>query len=269
MMDGIDNARGQQPYPEREAMNMTITQLHYDEHLGPIYEWMVGGTDAALDQGAAEVTKLGAVVPDRGLAIDLGAGFGMHTLPLARRGLRVLAIDSCAVLLDALRARCAELPIEIIHDELQSFRNHLTEPAQLIFCMGDTLTHLPDDQAIEDLVSDVAAALAPGGHFIATFRDYTDERAGTDRFIAVRSDTARMHTCFLEYVDTHVIVHDILHERQQRKEEWRMRVSAYPKLRMAPDWLASRLHAHGFTVSTDRGPAGMIQVVAQKERPDG
>jgi len=248
-------------------MNMTTTQLHYDEHLGPIYEWMVGGTEAARDQGTAEVTKLGAVIPDRGLAVDLGAGFGMHALPLACRGLRVLAIDSCAVLLDALRARCAELPIEIIRDKLQSFRRHLPEPAQLILCMGDTLTHLPDDQAIEDLVSDVAAALAPGGHFIVTFRDYTGERVGTDRFIAVRSDTTRIHTCFLEYADIHVVVHDILHERQN-KDEWRMRVSAYPKLRIAPDWLASRLRAHGFTVRTDTGPSGMIRAVAWQGHPD-
>jgi hypothetical protein len=31
-------------------------------------------------------------------AIDLGAGFGMHSIPLARRGIEVIAIDSDGIL---------------------------------------------------------------------------------------------------------------------------------------------------------------------------
>jgi len=39
--------------------------------------------------------------------------------------------------------------------------------------MGDTLTHLSSPDAVRRLFSAVAAALAPGGLFILTWRDLT------------------------------------------------------------------------------------------------
>lgn len=241
---------------------MTTVKAHYDEHLGPIYEWMAGGIDAALDRGAAELADLGEGVGNEGLAVDLGAGFGMHALPLARLGFRVLAVDTCEVLLDSLRTRRGALPIETVHDELQSFRQHLSEDARLVLCMGDTLTHLPDEQSVEDLVANVAGVLETGGCFILTFRDYTREMEGTARFIPVHSDAARIHTCFLEYAGARVIVHDLVHELEHG--QWKLRVSTYPKLRIAPDWVATVLRTRGFEVETGATASGMPRLVARR-----
>ncbi len=83
--------------------------------------------------------------------------------------------------------------------------------------MGDTLTHLPSLDAVEQLFDQVAEALAPGGIFVATFRDYSGPvRRGVDRIIPVRQDDQRMLTCVLEYTDTAVVVHDLVHERSRR-----------------------------------------------------
>ena len=60
---------------------MASAVSHYENLLAPIYLWMAGGLDAALAAGAADVAEL-AGAP--GYAIDLGAGFGMHSIPLAR-----------------------------------------------------------------------------------------------------------------------------------------------------------------------------------------
>lgn len=240
---------------------MTTVQAHYDEHLGPIYEWMAGGIDAAIDRGAVELADLGKGAESGGLAVDLGSGFGMHALPLARLGFRVLAVDTCEVLLDTLHTRRGALPIEIVHDELQSFRQHLSGDVRLVLCMGDTLTHLPDEQSVEDLVADVAGVLGIGGYFILTFRDYTWEMEGTARFIPVCSDAARIHTCFLEYAGARVIVHDLVHELSDG--EWKLRVSAYPKLRIAPDWVAAVLRTHGFEVETGLTASGMSRLIAR------
>ena len=68
----------------------TVTE-HYAAHLAPIYLWMAGGMEAALTAGS---TDLAAVLPGAGLAVDLGAGFGMHSIPLARGGYQVVAVDS-------------------------------------------------------------------------------------------------------------------------------------------------------------------------------
>ena len=86
--------------------------------------------------------------------------------------------------------------------------------ADLVVCMGDTLTHLPDRSVVETLVQDAASALGNEGVFIASFRDYASvELQGASRFIPVRSDARRILTAFLEYEGEIVRVHDLLYER--------------------------------------------------------
>jgi hypothetical protein len=243
---------------------MADVQDHYDGHLGPIYAWMVGGVDAALRRGADELADLGLAAGPAGAgwAVDLGAGFGMHAIPLADHGYEVLAIDTCAALLETLADRRGPRPIRTVHDDLLAWRRHLPTPAQLVLCMNDTLTHLPGPAAVERLLDDLAAGLASGGRFVASFRDYTIAREGPARFIPVRSDASRILTCFLEYGPTHVTVHDLLHEREGAG--WRQRVSAYRKLRLAPTWLVGQLAARGLAAEVAEAPAGMVRVTARQ-----
>src|SRR5579863_9813498 len=105
---------------------MTITVAdHYEKHLGPIYTWMVGDVDAALSRADAELDALPLPSKAGGTAVDLGAGFGMHAIPLARRGFSVVAIDSCEPLLEELAARAGPLPIDAINGDLLGFREHI------------------------------------------------------------------------------------------------------------------------------------------------
>lgn len=243
-------------------MSMTSVQDHYDRHLGPVYAWMAGGIDSALERGTAELDSLGATPSDSGVAVDLGAGFGMHAIPLARRGFTVLAIDSCAALLDELRARQVTLPIQTVQNDLQSFQRHLSGKPELILCMGDTLTHLADKASVEQLITTVSAELSGGGRFVTTLRDYSNPLTVEQRFIPVRSDESRILTCFLEYTDSHVRVHDILHERDG--SHWKLSVSNYKKLRLSPEWLMNSLQEHGFTVNREPGASGMVRIVAHR-----
>jgi SAM-dependent methyltransferase len=238
------------------------TSEHYDNHLAPVYVWMAGGMDAALARGRAEVEAVCPPPAKSQWAVDLGAGFGMHAIALADAGYSVLAIDSCRILLDAMHDHVGTRPITAVRDDLLSFRTHLRGPAALIMCMGDTLTHLPDRHSVESLFAAVAAALAAGGRFIATFRDYSTPLVGAKRFIPVRGDADRILTCFLEYDADSVMVYDVLDEREG--SHWRQRVSAYRKLRLAPDWIANALAARGLQVRMEPGPAGMTRVIAKQ-----
>ena len=234
---------------------------HYRSHLAPVYTWMCGGFDAAIARGE---TEIGALLPvsNGSRALDLGCGFGMHSIPLARRGCAVLALDSSSHLLEQLKAQAGALPITAVEDDLLAFQRYLDRPADVILCMGDTLTHLPGRDAALHLFTLAAASLRPGGSFIATFRDYTQALVGDRRFIPVKSDAERILTCFLEYAADHVDVHDILHERQG--EAWQLRVSTYRKLRLDPHWISASLRDRGFSVRTEPGLAGMIRMIASK-----
>lgn len=241
---------------------MATTTDHYKQLLAPIYTWMVGGTQAALELGAADLADLAGTPPKDALAIDLGAGFGMHTVPLARAGWQVLAVDSSAELLAELNTLAQGLPVTTHCGDLLRFTDHLSpgQQAGLVLCMGDTLTHLESMDAVAELGRQVSTALAPGGRFIATFRDYSRLPTGPARFIPVRADVQRILTCFLEEFDQHVQVHDLLHERIDG--QWKTQVSSYRKLRLAPEKAKAFFEAAGLRCQVTAGPRGMLRLEA-------
>ncbi len=241
---------------------MSSVTDHYAKHLGPVYAWMAGGIRPAIGRGSDELSALNLPYSAGKMAVDLGAGFGLHSIPLARQGYHVLAIDSCTTLLDELRIHKGDLSIQVVEDDMLAFGRYLYEKPHVIFCMGDTLTHLEDAESVLQLISEVASALHTNGHFVATFRDYSIALTGEQRFIPVRSDENRILTCFLEYADTYVTVHDVLHEREA--SNWIQRVSSYQKLRLAPDWLIRNLESFGFLVRRESGMSGMVRLVAQR-----
>jgi SAM-dependent methyltransferase len=239
---------------------MASVEDHYSNLLAPIYLWMAGGIDAALAQGADDVSQYVPARTDENVAIDLGAGFGMHSIPLARSGYTVAAIDSSPALLAELRKYSEGLSVRAVESDLLHFRSHVSAPANLVLCMGDTITHVQDQTSVERLFLDVANALAPAGRFIVTFRDYTNPPSGEARFIPVRSDADRIHTCFLEETPQYMVVHDLLHER--RGTSWSMRVSSYSKLRLSPGWITAALERAGLSAKLESGPRGMLRVTA-------
>lgn len=241
---------------------MSSAPQHYEKHLGPVYAWTAGGTDAAITRGQNELTEIGLLNSGAGYAVDLGAGFGMHAIPLARTGCRVLAIDTSALLLQELRTHANGLAITTVQDDLLNFPRHLAGKPEIVLCMGDTLTHLPESSSVTTLIATVAEHLAPGNQFVVTFRDYSRALENTDRFIPVKSDPSRILTCFLEYAEGAVRVHDILHE--SKEGAWSMRVSAYRKLRLEPGWVKGQLKNSGFVVWADAGLSGMVRFRATR-----
>jgi SAM-dependent methyltransferase len=234
---------------------------HYAQHLGPIYSWMAGGVEAAFARAKAELDALEISPHSTAAAVDLGAGFGAHTIPLAQRGFSVLAIDTSVELLAELSANAAGLSVKTCNTDILGFRHDLDHDVDVVLCMGDTLTHLPGVEAVDSLFRDIAAVLHEKGLFVLTFRDYSAALVGNSRFMPVRSDADRILTCFLEYEDAHVTVYDLLYERD--RSHWGLRVSSYRKLRLAPDRVCGSLERCGFKVARQAGPGGMIRVVAR------
>src|SRR5205823_5836896 len=82
----------------RRGSAMATVSEHYDRHLGPIYSWMIGDVTAAIERNPEELRTLGVRPDSTGAAVDLGAGPGLHAIPLAELGFSVLAIDTCGAL---------------------------------------------------------------------------------------------------------------------------------------------------------------------------
>ena len=241
---------------------MTTTTEHYEQHLGPVYLWMTGGADAAFAAARSDLLAAGITARPGLRVIDLGAGFGMHAIPLAQAGADVVAIDTSPLLLDSLNALRGATPVRTVCDDLLTFRRHVNEPPDLVLCMGDTLTHLSSVDAVNTLIAEAASALGSGGHFVVSLRDYTVPLVGDRRFIPVRSDDTRLLTCFLEYAGTTVVVHDILQERTP--DGWTTRVSHYTKQRLDIADLVARMTGAGFDVRRDTGIHGLVRLVGRR-----
>jgi SAM-dependent methyltransferase len=240
---------------------MASSKAHYAELLAPVYSWMYGGFAAAVERNSQFFARHGIAPSSSGVAVDLGAGCGFQSIPLAGRGYRVTAIDLDAHLLGELEANVGSLPIEIVADDLLEFRRHVEDGVELAVCMTDTLLHLESPDDVGHLFAEIYAALEPGGRFLATFRDFTHALEGVDRFIPVRSDDDTIFTCFLEYEAATVKVHDLVYRRTP--DGWSFGKSYYRKLRLSPEWVVDALSSIGFEVESVV-EAGVATVFARK-----
>jgi 2-polyprenyl-3-methyl-5-hydroxy-6-metoxy-1,4-benzoquinol methylase len=196
------------------------------------------------------------------VAIDLGAGCGFQSIPLARLGYAVTAIDLDRKLLDELRSHAGNADIAIVRDDLLNFERHTRGDAELVICMVDTLLHLESKDAVRSLFAKVHGSLQPGGKLIVTFRDLSRETQDLDRFLSVRSDESTIFTCFLEFEPETVKVHDLVHRKQS--SGWTLHKSFYRKLRLAPQWVADALGAAGFEEQDTSVDRGLVTVIATR-----
>ena len=243
---------------------MATVREHYDNLLADVYGWMSGEKESSFERNA-ELFKSQNVAPQTTkFAVDLGAGNGFQTIPLARSGFSVLAIDSSAKLLQELERQTGNLDVQIIKDDLLNFSSYCETEPELIVCMGDTLTHLESKEKVSELIEKVSENLAPGGKFILSFRDYVStELRGNQRFIPVRSDDDKIFTCFLEYEGETICVHDLLYTRRDGK--WEFAISYYRKLRLDPTWIKDELEQTNLKVIFESSNSGMIYLIVQKQ----
>ena len=244
---------------------MNPIEHHYETLLAPHYTWMSGGLAARLADNRALFETLALTPGASRRALDLGCGSGFQTLALRERGFAVTGVDLSPTLLAELRAYAgADAQIHMVHGDIthaQTYAAHV--PFDLAVCMGDTLSHLPDEAAVTRLFAGVAAALVPGGSLLLRYRNLSRELTGADRIIPVQQSADRIFTCFLEYTPTHVNVHDVLHTRDS--ERWVMHKNAYQKIRIAPERVNALLAQCGLGVSQHSETNGLITTLAKKQ----
>jgi 2-polyprenyl-3-methyl-5-hydroxy-6-metoxy-1,4-benzoquinol methylase len=95
---------------------MNTAKDHYDQQLASVYSWMAGTPESAIKRNYALFRQLEISLSQRGLAVDLGAGSGFQSIPLAELGFSVVAVDFCAALLSELSDRAGDLTIHTVHE---------------------------------------------------------------------------------------------------------------------------------------------------------
>ncbi len=235
---------------------------HYKNVLSEIYSWMFGGIQSGIQRNVEFMERNNLVPTQSGLAIDLGAGCGFQSIPLARSGFSVTAIDLDERLLDELKANSGTLPIRCIQDDLINFDEYVTGEIELIVCMTDTLLHLDSKEKVDLLFSKAFSALQPRGKLVISFRDLSCELIDMDRFLPVKNDENIIFTCFLEYEPEAVKVNDIVYKKSDNG--WDLYKSFYRKLRMPSEWVLDHLSLAGFNNVNSTIEDGVTVVIATK-----
>jgi hypothetical protein len=241
---------------------MATVEEHYDRVLADVYSWMFGGFDAGIEKNTRFFEHHRIRPVGSGTAIDLGAGCGFQSIPLARAGFSVTAIDIDGTLLDELRVHADGLPIRTVQDDLLDFGRHREGLVELMVCMTDTILHLDREEQVVSLFDKAFSRLEQGGRFILTFRDLSTELKELDRFIPVKSDRNTIFTCFLEYEPQTVKVHDLVYRRDG--DAWSFNKSYYKKLRLSKEWVDTRLTSAGFTLTESTVDGGLVTVIATR-----
>lgn len=118
-----------------------------------------GGYDADLALWERLTEEAGGTV------LELGCGTGRVALHLARRGHQVIGVDREPELVNSLRERGRELPVEGIVADARELR--LSEPVALALAPMQLLQMLASPADRARCLGAVAAALAPGGRLAA------------------------------------------------------------------------------------------------------
>lgn len=244
---------------------------HYDKLLASQYSFVYTGGTLDFDRRAKDFSSFfesSGIVPARtpgAVAVDLGAGNGYSTIPLAEAGYSVTAVDFSSQLLAELRKTASEKGLSVKTTEADICTFALPRDAAVVVCMTDTILHLPDRGLVQKLFADVSGALRTGGKFAVSFRDLAkSEMTGNARFLPVASTRDKIFTCFLEYAGDRVRVHDIVNERSG--DTFKQSVSSYWKLRISQADVLQMISKAGLSVKpTDvTETRGMVHVVATK-----
>lgn len=232
---------------------------HYDNLLAEVYSWMSGDIKERAEEAKKYFHSVGITDGAGKTAVDLGAGYGIHTKALCEIGYNVTAVDFSSELLDELQKNVPAA--KTVNADIEEY-NFSFSP-DIILCMGDTLTHLKSKSVLHNLISRISSALYSGGTLFLSWRDLSCELQGTSRFIPVKSDDKSILTCFLEYTSNeYVTVNDLLYTKDSGK--WEFRTGSYRKLRLGKDYIGGLVSNLGFEVISAENIRGMEHFVCKK-----
>ncbi|WP_020531945.1 class I SAM-dependent methyltransferase [Flexithrix dorotheae] len=241
----------------------TSAKQHYEHHLAKYYTWSLGDLKQKQDF-LRKLIELQDLAPKRSrVCIDLGAGSGLHTIPLAQAGFAVKAIDFSRKLLTELSEKSGNMDIECIEADIRNIHHLVPElDPELVVCAGDTLTHLGSVEEVKKLLTNCCNLLERGGKMLLSFRDYTKEPKGTNRVIPVRCDDTRIHNCLLEFGSNKVLVSDLFHENTDHG--WVQKVNTYEKIRLNPENVVTTLEKASMGVVFHQKIQGMDYLIGEK-----
>ena len=105
--------------------------------------------------------------------LDLACGTGTYSFALAERGHKVTALDLDKDMIDLAIEKKGKLDVEFYVADMTKIKDEFKDKKyDLIFCIGNSLVHLENREAIKELIKDMSSMLNEGGTIIVQIINY-------------------------------------------------------------------------------------------------
>lgn len=104
-------------------------------------------------------------LPSGSRILDVGCGFGRHSIELAKRGFEVVGIDPSAAMLASAQQRADQAGVTVEWQQIAAEEFVTDKPFDAAICLFTTLGQVTNEQSNVGLLARVADALVAGGHF--------------------------------------------------------------------------------------------------------
>ncbi|MBD3305431.1 methyltransferase domain-containing protein [candidate division KSB3 bacterium] len=119
--------------------------------------------------------------------VDIACGTGLHAIILAQLGIQTVAADISEAMLQNARAHAEHFGVQIpwIQTSMEHARQHIEGTYDAVFCLGNSLPHLLNQEALEAAVQNFARLLQPGGLAVIQILNYQRILADQQRIIGI------------------------------------------------------------------------------------
>jgi glycine/sarcosine N-methyltransferase len=189
--------------------------------------------------------------------LDAACGTGMHVVALAKEGYAVAGADLSSGMIDyAFRnAQASDIQARF---EVAGFgglaERFGVKAFHALLCLGNSLPHLLDTQALQSAIADFAACLRPGGVLLVQNRNFDAVLANKERWMEPQSyqDIGRewLFLRFYDFEPDGLLTFNIFTLRREDGSPWKQQVSATRLWPIRQFELAGALSAAGFSSLT-------------------
>jgi glycine/sarcosine N-methyltransferase len=228
----------------------------------PLYDALGSDYDRFVDWEARlahELPFFERLFAEHGLrrVLDAACGTGGHAVALARRGYEVMGTDLSAEMIAQARrnAAAAGVRVEFAVAGFGQLAQTVGSGFDAVLCLGNSLPHLLSAEAVAAALTDMAAALRPGGLLVIQNRNYNRVWQAKERFMSpsVHRD-GDQEMLFFRFMDFHAETMTFNMARFWRTANgWDFSVDATELRPVFRDELAAALPAAGFQTVTFYG----------------
>ncbi len=153
---------------ESQAINILGLVAPGRDTLG-FYESISAYYDEIFPASPQTVRFLSEHCRPQGRLLDVACGTGNHALELARRGFQVTGVDLDQTMLEVARKKSIGQKIRFVAGDMCRLVDLLggEAPFDTVFCIGNSLVHLGNEDDILQALRQMYALLAPAGKLVA------------------------------------------------------------------------------------------------------